>query len=223
MLLSIIIPIFNEEKTLLKIIDKVQKVDIEKEIIVVDDCSTDNSRNILSKIENIRVLLHSRNMGKGAAIRTGLAHIKGAVVIIQDGDLEYDPSCFPILLQPILNGEVDVVYGSRFLGKTQGMRFQNFLGNKFLTLLTSVLYGSKISDMETCYKMIKSSLLKDMTLRANRFDFEPEITAKILKQKIRFKEVPISYMGRTHDQGKKIGWRDGMSAIWALIKYRISD
>ena len=223
MLLSIIVPIFNEEKTLLEIIDRVRQVDLKKEIIVVDDCSSDNSWSLIQQLEEIRVIRHPCNMGKGAAIRTGLLQIRGDVVIVQDGDLEYDPSDFPALLKPIFDDEADVVYGSRFLGKMEGMRFQNFVGNKVLTVLTSFLYGASISDMETCYKMMRVSVIRDIKLRANRFDFEPEITAKILKRGIRFREVPINYSGRTHEDGKKIGWKDGVQAIWALIKYRFID
>ncbi len=183
MFLSVIIPIFNEEKTLLEIIDRVRRVDLPMEIIVVDDFSTDNSRSLLQKVEDIRMICHSRNMGKGAAIRTGLQHIKGDIVIIQDGDLEYDPRDFPLLLKPIVNDEADVVYGSRFLGKMEGMRFQNYVGNKVLTRLTSLLYGARITDMETCYKMMRVSVIGGINLRANRFEFEAEITAKILKKK----------------------------------------
>lgn len=223
MFLSVIIPIFNEEKTLLEIIDRVRRVDLPMEIIVVDDFSTDNSRSLLQKVEDIRMICHSRNMGKGAAIRTGLQHIKGDIVIIQDGDLEYDPRDFPLLLKPIVNDEADVVYGSRFLGKMEGMRFQNYVGNKVLTRLTSLLYGARITDMETCYKMMRVSVIGGINLRANRFEFEAEITAKILKKKIRFREVPITYRGRTHDEGKKIGWKDGVQAIWSLVKYRFMD
>ena len=223
MLLSVIIPIFNEEKTLLEIIDRVRKVDLDKEIVVVDDFSTDRSREILKGVRDIRIVHHARNMGKGAAIRTGLGHIKGEVVVIQDGDLEYDPSEFPALLEPILSGKADVVYGSRFLGNVQGMRLQNFLGNKALTLLTRMLYGARITDMETCYKMMRVSVVGDLTLRANRFDFEPEITAKILKKGVRFREIPINYRGRSHEEGKKIGWKDGLQAIWSLVRYRFRD
>lgn len=224
MLLSVIIPIFNEENTVLELIDRVRRVNLEIEIVVVDDFSTDRSWDILKNIRNIHIIQHSCNMGKGAAIRTGLEHIKGEVVVIQDGDLEYDPAEFPKLLKPILEGEADVVYGSRFLGNVQGMRLQNFLGNKILTLLTRMLYGVRITDMETCYKMMRVSVMGNLTLRANRFDFEPEITAKILKKRgVRFREIPISYNGRSHKEGKKIGWRDGVQAIWALVKYRFCD
>lgn len=223
MLLSVIIPIFNEENTLLEIIDRVRNVDLKKEIVVVDDFSTDRSREILKNISDIRIVHHARNMGKGAAIRTGLGHIKGEVVVIQDGDLEYNPSDFPALLKPILAGEADVVYGSRFLGNVKGMRLQNFLGNKALTLMTRMLYGAQITDMETCYKMMRVSVVSDLTLRANRFDFEPEITAKILKKGVKFREIPISYRGRSHEEGKKIGWKDGLQAIWSLVKYRFQD
>ena len=223
LLVSVIVPIFNEEKTLREIIDRVRALDLPKEIIVVNDCYQDSSGNILEQMTDIRLLTHPVNRGKGAAIRTGLAHVKGDVVVVQDGDLEYNPNDLPILLRPILEGRADVVYGSRFLGRMQGMRMQNVLGNKVLTGLTNVLFGARITDMETCYKMIRTTVLEGIKLRANRFDFEPEITAKILKKKVRFLEVPISYQGRTHLDGKKIGWKDGIQAIYSLVKYRLID
>ena len=221
LLLSVIIPIFNEEKTLIEIINRIKDIDIPKEIIVVNDCSQDSSGELLTNMTDIYVLTHSVNRGKGAAIRTGLAHAKGEVVVVQDGDLEYNPKDLLILLDPIKKDVADVVYGSRFLGKTEGMRLQNLLANKFLTWLTNVLYGTKITDMETCYKMIRMSVLKGINLRANRFDFEPEITAKLLKIKnIRLIEVPITYQARGHLDGKKIGWKDGLQAMFSLIKFR---
>ncbi len=223
MLVSIIVPIFNEENTVNEIIDRLRALDFSKEIIVVDDCSQDTSKIKLEQMNDIILLKHPVNRGKGAAIRTGLAQIKGDVVVVQDGDLEYDPNDLPRLLQPILDGRVDVVYGSRFLGRMQGMRLRNFIANKILTGFTNVLFGARITDMETCYKMIRTTVLDEIKLRANRFDFEPEITAKLLKKKARFLEVPISYQGRTHLDGKKIGWKDGINAIYSLVKYRLVD
>jgi glycosyltransferase involved in cell wall biosynthesis len=183
----------------------------------------DGSLKLIEMMSDVKCISHPVNMGKGAAIRTGLKHITGDVVVIQDGDLEYNPEVFPLLMQPIIEGEVDVVYGSRFLGKTEGMRFLNFVANKILTIITNILYGARITDMETCYKMIRVSCLQGIPLRANRFDFEPEITAKILKKGVRYMELPITYSGRTHDEGKKIGWKDGVQALWSIIRYRFSD
>lgn len=223
MLLSVIIPVFNEENTVREIINRIQGLGIQKEIIVVNDCSSDASGKILESIEDIRLFTHHVNSGKGAAIRTGLAHAKGEIVIVQDGDLEYNPQDIPFLLRPVEANIADVVYGSRFLGRVQGMRIQNIIGNKFLTWLTNFLYGTKITDMETCYKVIRLSALEHITLNANRFDFEPEITAKLLRKGVRFMELPISYRGRTHEEGKKIGWKDGLQAIYSLIKYRFFD
>ncbi len=223
MKLSIIIPVHNEERTITEIVDRLRRLNILKEIIIVNDCSRDGSLRLIEAMPDVRCVSHAVNMGKGAAIRTGLKYITGDIVVIQDGDLEYNPEVFPELMKPIVDGEVDVVYGSRFLGRTEGMRFLNFVANKFLTILTNVLYGTQITDMETCYKMIRVSVLKEITLHANRFDFEPEITAKILKKGYRFMEIPISYSGRTHEEGKKIGWKDGLQALWSLVRYRFKD
>ena len=223
MKLSIIIPVHNEERTITEIVDRLRRLNILKEIIIVNDCSRDGSLRLIEAMPDVRCVSHAVNMGKGAAIRTGLKYITGDIVVIQDGDLEYNPEVFPELMKPIVDGEVDVVYGSRFLGRTEGMRFLNFVANKFLTILTNVLYGTQLTDMETCYKMIRVSVLKEITLHANRFDFEPEITAKILKKGYRFMEIPISYSGRTHEEGKKIGWKDGLQALWSLVRYRFKD
>lgn len=223
MLLTVIIPVFNEVKTIDEVLKRVNELDLKKEIIVVDDFSTDGTREKLTCYQynaGIKCFFHKTNMGKGSAIRTGLQHAMGDLVIIQDADLEYDPEDFYKLIKPFKNGEADVVYGSRFKGNFKGMRLQNIIANKLLTVLTNILYGAHITDMETCYKMMRTDLVKNIHLRANRFDFEPEITAKILRKKIRFLEVPITYNGRTHSQGKKIGWKDGFHAIFALIKYR---
>jgi glycosyltransferase involved in cell wall biosynthesis len=222
-LVSVIIPAYNEEKTIKEVIERVKKVDfrgLPKEIIVVDDCSTDNTASILNSIDNITVISHSQNQGKGAAIRTGLKYAKGDVVIIQDADLEYDPVFMPLLLDPILNGQADAVFGSRFKGKVKGMHLSNRLANRLLTSLTNILYDAKLTDMETCYKMFKKSLLDGVKLKANKFDVEVEITARLIRSGCRILEVPIEYNARSAKEGKKIGWKDGLEAILALIKYR---
>ncbi len=222
-------PVYNERDTINEIFDKVRNVDvgIEKEIIIVDDCSKDGTREILREIsekgfENVKVIFHEKNCGKGAALRTGFQYITGDITIIQDADLEYDPSEYPNLIRPIIEGKADVVYGSRFLGRKRpkGMAFSNFLANRFLTFISNLLTGFHITDMETCYKVIKSSILKELKLESNKFDIEPEITAKLAKRKVKLVEVPISYFGRAHEEGKKINWRDGLSAIYKIFKFR---
>jgi glycosyltransferase involved in cell wall biosynthesis len=225
MKLSVIIPVYNEKDTIEQILDKVLAVPLEKEVILVDDCSKDGSREILKNINKTGVvtIFHDVNKGKGAAIRTGLQYVTGDVVIIQDADLEYDPNEYLKLIEPIKSGAADVVYGSRFAGKTEKMTLAHLLGNKMLTIATNVLYGTKLTDMETCYKMVKAPIFKAMKLRANRFDFEPEITAKLLKSGKRIIEIPISYQGRKWSEGKKITWKDGISALWSIIKYRFAD
>jgi len=222
MKLSVIIPVFNEKNTIEQIIDKVNDVPMEKEIIAVDDFSTDGTREILKglKYDNLTTVFHDKNKGKGAAIRTGIQYVNGDVVVIQDADLEYNPHEYVKLMEPIKNGTADVVYGSRFSGLTEKMTFAHWLGNKVLTLATNILYRTKLTDMETCYKMIKAPIIKSFQLRANRFDFEPEITAKILKSGKRIVEIPISYQGRHWTEGKKITWKDGLSALWSLVKFR---
>lgn len=228
MRLSIIIPVYNEKASIKEILDRVKGADIgeiEKEIITVDDFSTDGSREILKDEEEkgLKVLYHDRNMGKGATIRTALGHSTGDLILIQDADLEYDPEDYNKLLTPILKGKADVVYGSRFTGERRNMLFWHWVGNRFLTLITNILYNTTLSDMETCYKLFKADVIKKIRIRSNRFDFEPEITAKILKKGIRIYEVPISYTGREFEEGKKITWRDGFSALWTLVKYRFVD
>ncbi len=226
MKLSVIVPVYNERETVREILERVRAVEVEKEIIVIDDGSTDGTRDILREEEgrgDVRVIYHPQNRGKGAAIRTGLEHATGDVVLIQDADLEYDPRDYPRLLQPILEGRAEVVYGSRFRGRCESMLFWHALGNKLLTLATNLIYGAALSDMETCYKVFKAEVIKSIPLRARRFEFEPEVTAKVLKRGYRIHEVPISYSGRKHHEGKKITWRDGFTALWTLIKYRFVD
>ncbi len=237
MKLSIVIPVYNEGKTIREILDKVRIADIgniEKEIVVVDDFSTDGSKEILrdeekrgikASLESVqfKVFYHERNMGKGAAIRTALGYVTGDLVIIQDADLEYDPEDYIRLITPVLKGKADVVYGSRFTGERRNMFFWHWVGNRFLTLITNILYNTTLSDMETCYKLLRKEVIKGIRIRSNRFNFEPEITAKVLKKNIKIYEVPISYTGREYDEGKKITWKDGFSALWTLVKYRFID
>lgn len=219
------IPVYNEVGTIQEIVSRVQAVDLEKEIIIVDDGSTDGTRELLQEItlsqDNVRVLYHDRNQGKGAALRTGFEGATGDIVIIQDADLEYDPREYPVLLEPILDGRADIVYGSRFLGGPHRVLFfWHYLGNKFLTLLSNAVTNLNLTDMETCYKVFKREVLAGMNLKSNRFGFEPEFTVKIAKKDCRIYEVPISYSGRTYAEGKKIGWKDGVKAIFAIIWFR---
>ena len=225
MKLSILIPIYNERATILEIIQRVQAVPFEKEIIAVDDGSIDGTRELLPQIERqgVVVLYHDRNRGKGAAIVTALARATGDIVVIQDADLEYDPRDYKQLVEPIVEGRAKVVYGSRFLGPRMAMFFWQMVANKMLTLMTNILYDAILSDMETGYKAFRADIIKGMRLRSHRFDFEPEVTAKVLKRGIRIFEVPISYYGREYSEGKKIGMKDGFIAIWTLLKYRFVD
>ena len=220
--LSVIMPVYNEGSTIREIIRRVVKLPIDKELIIVDDGSSDETLRVLRGISEpgIRILFHGRNRGKGAAIRTGLEEATGEFTIIQDADLEYDPQDYLLLLTPILSGEAEVVYGSRFRGEYKDFSSLHWLGNKFLTLTTNLLYRSHLSDMETCYKLFRTDILKTIKFHSNRFDFEPEITAKLLRRGIKIIEVPISYIGRQFAEGKKITWRDGFTALWTLIKYR---
>ncbi len=223
--LSVIMPVFNEVWTLAAIVERVLANPICYELIIVDDGSTDGSRDLLGRMDGHRIkrLYHDTNRGKGAAIRTGLQHVSGDVVIIQDADLEYDPQDYDVLLAPLEEGIADAVYGSRFEGAHCVLSFWQYAGNRFLTSLTNLLYNGKLTDMETCYKAIRVSFVEEIPLRSNRFDIEAEITAKLLKRGARLCEVPIKYVGRTYQEGKKIGWRDGIQAIWTLIRYRFSD
>ena len=227
--LTIVVPVFNERNTLVEILRRMRAVElpdsVEREIIVVDDGSDDGTRDVLRQLgdSTVRVIMHERNRGKGAAVRTAFAHATGEYVLVQDADLEYDPEDWPRLLNPVLRGRARVVYGSRFTGERRNMLFLHWVGNRFLSLVTNVLYNTTLSDMETCYKLIDKSLLDEMSLNADQFDIEPEITAKILKRGVRIYEVPISYAGREFDEGKKITWHDGFAALWTLVKYRFRD
>ena len=221
-------PVYNEVGTIREIVARVQAVELEKEIIIVDDSSTDGTPELLQKIdqtyENVRVIYHQRNQGKGAALRTGFQSVSGHIVIIQDADLEYDPKEYPLLLEPILDGRADVVYGSRFLGGPHRVLFfWHYLGNKFLTLLSNMLTNLNLTDMETCYKVFKKEVLHEIKIKSNRFGFEPEFTAKVAKKNFRIYETPISYSGRTYAEGKKIGWKDGIKAIFAILWFRFFD
>jgi glycosyltransferase involved in cell wall biosynthesis len=227
--LSVVVPVYNERNTLVEILRRMRAVElpdgIEREIVVVDDGSTDGTRDVLKQLgdSTVNVVMHDINLGKGAALRTGFQHITGDYVLIQDADLEYDPEDWPRLLAPVLRGRARVVYGSRFTGERRNMLFLHWVGNRFLSLTTNVLYNTTLSDMETCYKLIDRQLVDALDIKADRFDFEPEITAKILKRGVRIYEVPISYAGREFDEGKKITWRDGFAALWTLVKYRFRD
>jgi glycosyltransferase involved in cell wall biosynthesis len=234
-LLSVVIPVFNEQATLRGIVSRVAAVPVRKEIVLVDDCSTDASWAIMQELpqefESVETRLvlerHTVNRGKGRALRTGFARATGAVIAVQDADLEYDPADFPRLLQPLVDGRADVVYGSRFLGDQphRVLYFWHFLGNKFLTMLSNCFTNLNLTDMETCYKIFKREALLEVlpTLRQDRFGFEPEITAKVSRRRCRVYEMSVSYAGRTYAQGKKIGWRDGFQALWCIVRYGIAD
>jgi glycosyltransferase involved in cell wall biosynthesis len=223
--LSVVIPVYNEKDTIREIHDRVRAVPVEKEIILVDDCSTDGTREIIRQLadDTTKVIFHDHNMGKGAALRTGFKNAAGDIVIIQDADLEYDPNQYPRLIQPILDGKADVVYGSRFAtgDYRRVLFFWHMVGNKFLTLLSNMFANLNLTDMETCYKVFRREVLEKITIEENRFGFEPEITAKLAKLNVRIYEVGISYSGRTYKEGKKIGWKDGLSAIRCILKYNL--
>ncbi len=231
MKLSIVIPVYNEEKFLPLLLERVRAVPLDKELIVVEDCSTDGTREVLRKVaeewgddprNELRLFFHDRNQGKGAAVRTGLREVRGDIVIIQDADLEYDPAEYQSLIEPIVAGHADVVYGSRFLGKPhRAMLFWHDVGNRFLTLVNNILTNLNLTDVETCYKVFKAEFAPKIVLKSDRFGFDPEITARLVRLKCRFYEVAITYHGRDFDEGKKITWRDGFVVLWAMIKYNI--
>lgn len=225
--LSVVIPVYNEKNTILEVLRRVRAVDLPKEIIVVDDCSTDGTRDILRSLppeSDLKIVFHERNRGKGAALRTGFAAVTGDIVVVQDADLEYDPAEYPTLIQPILANKADVVFGSRFLGGPHRVLFfWHSVGNKVLTTLSNMFTDLNLTDMETCYKVFRADVLRRIRLRENRFGFEPEFTAKVARARCRVYEVPISYSGRDYSEGKKITWKDGIAALYFIIKYRFVD
>jgi len=228
--LSVVIPVYCERETIREIIQRVEDapVDLEKEIIIVDDASTDSTCDILRQLQHesphLKIFYHQVNRGKGAALRTGFAHVSGDVVIIQDADLEYDPREYPRLLQPILEGDADVVYGSRFLGGPQrALYFWHYLGNRFLTFVSNLLSNLNLNDMETCYKAFRADLLQKIQFKSDRFGFEPEFTMKVARSDYRIYQVPISYHGRTYRDGKKINFWDGLAAFWHIFRFRFWD
>jgi glycosyltransferase involved in cell wall biosynthesis len=243
---SIVIPVYNEKTTIEEILRRVQDAGVRKEVIVVDDCSKDGTRQILENmaarqangeatappqdggepiaLRDMRFYFQAQNQGKGAALRRGFAQATGEIVLVQDADLEYDPRDYPVLLEPIIEGLADVVYGSRFLGGPQRVHyFWHYVANRMLTLLSDIFTNLKLTDMETCYKVFRREVLQRIELKSDRFGFEPEITAKIAKHNWRIYEVPISYAGRTYEEGKKITWKDGIQALWCIVRYKISD
>jgi glycosyltransferase involved in cell wall biosynthesis len=225
-LVSVVMPAYNEQDTIEEIIGRVLAVPVRIELIVVDDGSRDRTREILAGLQRrhgFTLILQERNQGKGAAIRRGFAEVSGDIVLIQDADLEYSPEEYPALIELICQGRADVVYGSRFLGRHRVFLFTHYFGNRLLTLLTNVLYNTMLSDMETCYKVMRTEVLRSMTLKSDSFAIEPELTAKIFKRGYRVYEVPITYDGRGYDEGKKITWRDGFTALWVLLKYRFIE
>ncbi len=227
MRLSVVMPVYNEEKTIAEIIARVLAIDLVDELLIVDDGSTDGTRAVLAGIEEtdrVHVILKERNEGKGSAVVRGIKEARGELVLIQDADLEYDPRLYPNLLRPIEEGLADVVYGSRFLGEARRpILFWNMVANKILTLVTNVLYNTILTDMETGYKLFRREIVLGLQIRARRFDFEPEVTAKLLKRKVRLYEVPIAFNPRDYSEGKKIGFWDGVEAVWTLVKYRFVD
>ena len=222
--LSVIVPVYNERNTVVEVLRRIRAVElpVAKEVVVVDDGSTDGTDKVLSALEDstVRIIRHPENRGKGAAIRSGLARASGDLVLIQDADLEYDPDDWPRLLDPVLKGKAEVVYGSRFTGERKNMRLSSWIGNRLLVFVTNVLYRTTLSDMETCSKLIDRRVLDGMVIESDRFDFEPEITAKLLRAGVRIYEVPISYAGRESDEGQKFNWRDGVRALGTLLRYR---
>ena len=225
-LLSVVMPCYNERTTIEEIIRRVLAVPIRIELIVVDDGSKDGTRDILSRLAEelkFKLIFQAKNGGKGAALRRGFQEVTGDLVVIQDADLEYSPEEYPLLTNLITSGRADVVFGSRFLGTHRVFLLTHYLGNRLLTFITNVLYNTMLSDMETCYKVMRTDVLRSMELKSNGFGIEPEITAKVFKRRYRVYEVPISYDGRGYDEGKKITWRDGVVALWVLLKYRFTE
>jgi len=219
-------PVYNEEATIEEIVSRVLAVPLRLELLVIDDGSTDRSRQILSDLaaeRDFRLFLQEKNLGKGAAVRRGFAEAKGDIFVIQDADLEYSPEEYPDLIELIVRGKADAVYGSRFLGRHRAFLYTHYMGNRFLTFVTNVLYNTILTDMETCFKAIRADRVRQMTLRSDRFGIEPEITAKLFKMGCRVYEVPITYEGRGYEEGKKISWKDGLEALWVLLKYRVVD
>ena len=226
MKLSIIIPVYNEKKTIKDLIEKISLIDILKEITIVDDYSSDGTREILAEIESdeVKVFYHERNMGKGAAVRSALKHVTGDIVIIQDADLEYDPRDYPDLIRPIVEGRADVVYGSRFLGGPHRVLFfRHYVGNRMLTTFSNMLSNLNLTDMETGYKVFKREVIQGLNLRSNKFGFEPEVTMKLARSRFVIYEVPISYYGRDYSEGKKITWKDGIAALFHTLWFRFFD
>jgi glycosyltransferase involved in cell wall biosynthesis len=225
-LLSVVMPVYNEVGTVEEIIRRVLAIPLRTQLIVVDDCSTDGTRDVLKRLESelgFTLMLQPRNNGKGGALRRGFEAVRGDVVVIQDADLEYSPEEFPALIELICQGRADVVFGSRFLGRHRVFMFTHYLGNRIVTTLTNVLYNTMLTDMETCYKMMRTEVLRSMRLQSDGFGIEPELTAKIFKRGYRVYEVPITYDGRGYQEGKKITWRDGAVALWVLLKYRFTE
>ena len=227
MKLSIVIPVYNEKDTFLSLLDRVKQTPFDKEIILVEDCSTDGTRDIVKKLAeedtSLKCVFHEENMGKGAALATGFKQVEGDIVIIQDADLEYNPEEYPVILAPILDGRADIVYGSRFLGSPQRVHlFWHYVGNKTLTLFSNIFTNINLTDMETCYKAFRSTLLPRFTIRSKRFGIEPEITAKFARLKCKIYEVPVSYSGRDYAEGKKIGWKDGLAAFFWIVYYNLN-
>jgi glycosyltransferase involved in cell wall biosynthesis len=227
MKLSVVIPVYNEKDTFLNLLDRVRQTPFDKEIILVEDCSTDGTRDIVKKLAeedtSLKCVFHEKNMGKGAALATGFKQAEGDIVIIQDADLEYNPEEYPVILAPILDGRADIVYGSRFLGSPQRVHlFWHYVGNKTLTLFSNIFTNINLTDMETCYKAFRSTLLPRFTIRSKRFGIEPEITAKFARLKCKIYEVPVSYSGRDYAEGKKIGWKDGLAAFFWIVYYNLN-
>jgi glycosyltransferase involved in cell wall biosynthesis len=239
LVLTVVIPVYNEMKTIHEIVRQVRAVPVAKQIILIDDCSKDGTRDLLREWQvtqpDLTILFHEKNQGKGAALRTGFAHARGQIVIVQDADLEYDPSEYLRLIQPIIEGRADVVYGSRFIGETHRvLHFWHSMGNKVLTLLSNMFTDLNLTDMEVCYKVFRREVIQGITLKSNRFGFEPEVTAKVARfqvkaidgrpaRRCRIFEIPISYNGRDYKEGKKIGWKDGVQALYCIVRYRLGD